>query len=226
MNNELNSNAMMAWSAFVAKDYATLEQYGCNIYNYFVHNPKEILKLEKPLLIGKVFQACLGFKEPDEDIQEVRAENAFICFSRALKSKKIKIHDEAAARLMMLLIRDRHYLNDIVERACQNENASPYKFMSFFDNGLPCDMPIATNTKMLFSAYFLYDDINDKANVSNVFETVYEKETYEQIENHVLDNCSLITNTPSFRKIELGEIVYDRIYDKILKDIEIYSNNL
>lgn len=78
----------MAWAAFGAQDYYSLERYGGEIYNYFVHNPNEILQIESPLLIGKIFQVCLGFQEPDEDIQEVRAENAFLCFSQALKSEK------------------------------------------------------------------------------------------------------------------------------------------
>lgn len=94
----------MAWTAFGAQDYSNLEQYGKEIYNYFVHNPDEILRLDNPLLIGKVFQVCLGFQEPDEDIQEVRAENAFLCFSKALESDKINVHDEAAARIMLLLM--------------------------------------------------------------------------------------------------------------------------
>ena len=91
----------MAWTAFGSQDYSGLEQHGGVIYNYFVHNPGEILKLDNPLLFGKIFQVCLGFQEPDEDIQEVRAENAFICFSQALKSERGNVHDEASARLMM-----------------------------------------------------------------------------------------------------------------------------
>ena len=106
MNNLLNFNAVAAWAAFGAQDYSGLERHGNEIYNYFVHNPGELLKLDSPLLIGKVFQVCLGFQEPDEDIQEVRAENAFLCFSQALESDKANVHDEASARLMLLLIRD------------------------------------------------------------------------------------------------------------------------
>lgn len=84
MNNQLNFNALLAWTAFGAQDYSGLERHGREIYNYFVHNPREILKLGNPLLIGKIFQVCLGFQELDKDIQEERAENAFICFSQAL----------------------------------------------------------------------------------------------------------------------------------------------
>lgn len=65
MDNALSYNAMMAWTAFGKQDYSTLEQHASAIYNYFVHNPSELLTIDSPLLIGKIFQVCLGFQEPD-----------------------------------------------------------------------------------------------------------------------------------------------------------------
>lgn len=226
MNNQLNFNAVMAWTAFGAQDYSGLEQYGGQVYNYFVHNPDEILKLDSPLLIGKVFQVCLGFQEPDEDIQEVRAENAFLCFSQALNSEKSNIRDEASARLMMLLIRDQKHLKNKVEHACQNENANPYSIFGMFDDGMPNDMPMAVNTKMLFTAYYLYDGIIDKTNVINEFVNVNERNAYENVRRHVLDNCRQMGNTSSDRKIELGGIVFEKICKRLRKDIALYSENM
>lgn len=224
MNDLLNYNALMAWTAFGAQDYSGLEQYGKEVYNYFVHNPAALLKLDNPLLIGKVFQVCLGFQEPDEDIQEVRAENAFICFSQALNSDKVNVHDEAAARLMMLLIHDQKHLYNQVERACQNENANPYSFFAMMSDDMPVDMPMAVNTKLLFTSYYLYNKIIDKFNVRNEFVNEHERKGFEYIKNHVYDNCNQLTKTSSERKIELGEIVFKKIYRKLKKDIEQYSN--
>lgn len=226
MNNQLNFSAIMAWTAFGAQDYFSLEQHGKDIYNYFVHNPGAILNLDSPLLIGKVFQVCLGFQEPDEDIQEVRAENAFLCFSQALKTNRTDIHDEAAARLMLLLIRDQKHLIGKVEQACRNENASPFSFMDILDDGLPMDMPMATNTKMLFTAYYFYDSIKDKSNVSNEFVNAGERNAYENVRQHVIDNCNQLSNTPSERKVELGRIVYEKICERLRKDIEMYSRSI
>lgn len=226
MNNQLNFYAVMAWTAFGAQDYSCLEQYGGQVYNYFVHNPGEILKLESPLLIGKVFQVCLGFQEPDEDIQEVRAENAFLCFSQALNSEKSNVHDEASVRLMMLLIRDQKHLKNKVEHACQNENANPYSIFGMFDDGMPNDMPMAVNTKMIFTAYYLYDGIIDKTNVINEFVNVNERNAYENVKRHVLDNCRQLGNTSSDRKIELGGIVFEKICKRLRKDIALYSDNM
>ena len=225
MNNQLNFNAVMAWTAFGAQDYSGLEQYGGQVYNYFVHNPSELLELDNPLLIGKVFHVCFGFQEPDEDIQEVRAENAFLCFSQAQKSDKTNIHDEASARLMMLLIRDQRHLKNKVEHACQNEHSNPYSFFGMMDDGLPNDMPMATNTKMLFTAFYLYDSIIDKANVLNEFVNANEKSAFENVKSHVLDNCHLLNNTSSDRKIELGSIVFEKICKRLRKDIELYSSS-
>ena len=154
---------------------------------------------------------CLGFQEPDEDIQEVRAENAFICLSQALKSEKSNVHDEAAARLMMLLIRDQRHLKNKVEQSCQNENADPFNFLGMIDDGLPSDMPMATNTKMLFTAYHLYDGIKDKANVSGEFVNADERRAFENVKRHVLENCSQLQNTSFGRKAELGGIVFIRV---------------
>lgn len=227
MDNQLSFTAVMAWTAFGAQDYSGLEQYGGQVYNYFVHNPVEILNLDNPLLIGKVFQVCLGFQEPDEDIQEVRAENAFLCFSQALKSDKANVHDEAAARLMMLLIRDQKHLKNKVEHACQNEHANPYNIFDMFgSSGLPNDMPMATNTKMLFTAYYLYDSIINKTNIANEFVNAGERNAFENVKSHVLDNCRQLQNTSSGRKIELGKIVFEKICKRLRKDIELCSNNI
>lgn len=221
MNNQLNFDAVMAWTAFGAQDYFGLEQHGKDVYNYFVHNPSEILKLDNPLLIGKVFQVCLGFQEPDEDIQEVRAENAFLCFSQALNSDKVNVHDEASARLMMLLIRDQRHLKNKVEQSCQNELSSPYSILDMYDSGLPNDMPMATNTKMLFTAYYLYNGIIDKLSVSKEFVNANEKRAFENVKSHVIDNCNQLAKTSSSRKIELGNIVFNKICERLHKDIAL-----
>lgn len=227
MNNMFSFNAVAAWSAFGTQDYSGLEKYGGEVYNYFVHNPGELLQLDSPLLIGKVFQVCLGFQEPDEDIQEVRAENAFLCFSQALKSSKANVHDEAAARLMLLLIRDQKHLRGKVEQACLNERAAnPYSFFGILDDGLPMDMPMATNTKMLFTAYYLYDSIMDKTNVSNEFVNVGEKNSYEYVEKHIIDNCNQLSDTSSKRKSELGNIIFGKVCERLRKDISLYSGSI
>ena len=226
MNNQLNFSAVMAWTAFGTQDYTSLEQHGGDIYNYFVHHPAEILNLDSPLLIGKIFQVCLGFQEPDEDIQEVRAENAFICFSQALKTNKTNIHDEAAARLMILLIRDQKHLIGKVEQSCRNKSSSPLSFIGILNDGLPMDMPMATNTKMLFTAYYLYDSIIDKANVNNEFVNAVERNAYENVKRHVIDNCNQISKTSSERKAELGNIVYEKVCERLRKDVEMYSRSM
>ena len=94
------------------------------------------------------------------------------------------------------------------------------------NDGLPNDMPMATNTKMLFTAYYLYNGIIDKANVSNEFVNTDEKRAFENVRNHVIDNCSQLRNTSLDRKAELGKIVFNKICEKLRKDIELYSNNL
>lgn len=226
MDNALSYNAMMAWTAFGMQDYSTLEQHANAIYNHFVHNPSRLLNIDSPLLIGKIFQVCLGFQEPDQDIQEVRAENAFVCFSKALNSEKQDVHDEAAARLMMLLIQGQRYLINKVEQACQAQSANPYSFVSLLNDGLPNDMPMATNTKMLFTAYYLFEEIIDKTNVVNEFIVPNERKAFEYVKKHVLDNCNLLERTPQYRKSELGNIVFDKICKQLREDIGSYSDNM
>ena len=227
MNDLQNFNAVMAWTAFGAQDYAGLEQYGGEIYNYFVHNPADLLKFDSSLfLIGKVFQVCLGFQEPDEDIQEVRAENAFLCFFQALKSDKANVHDEASARLMMLLIRDQKHLKYKVEQACKNECANTYDIFCMQNNGLPKDMPLATNTKMLYASYYLYDRIIDKRNVYDEFVHAGERIACENVIKHVIANCSQLPRISSDRIIELGGIVFEKIFEKLKNDIILYSSHL
>ncbi len=225
MNPALNYHAIAAWAAFGAQDYSELEQHSKEIYNSFVHNPSEILNLDDPLLIGKIFQVCLGFQEPDVDIQEVRAENAFLCFSQSLNSEKESVHDEASARLMMLLIQAQRYLKRQTECACENTSRNPYSFLGM-RAGSPMDMPIATNTKMLYAAYYLYNGIINKDSVSKEFINPNEKNMFEAVKHHVLDNCNQLTRTPANRKMELGKIVFDKICSKLKQDVEEYSNSI
>ena len=173
-----------------------------------------------------MFHVCLGFQEPDEDIQEVRAENAFICFSQVLNSSNNAIHDEACARLMMLLIREQRHLVGKVEQACRNENASPYNFFAILDDGLPGDMPMAANTKMLFTAYYLYDCIKDKNGVGNRFVDPSEINNFKEVRSHIIENCQLLNNTTSVRKIELGQIVFEKICERLRKDIQLYVDSM
>ena len=88
------------------------------------------------------------------------------------------------------------------------------------------DMPMAANTKMLFTAYYLFDEIIDKANVINKFIIQSEKKAYEYVKHHVLENCNLLEGTSQYRKAELGKIVFDKICKQLQNDIELYSNNL
>lgn len=214
-----------AWNAYCSKNYSALGQYGNNVYNHFVHHPAELLKLKNPLQTGKVFQVCLGFNTPDEDIQEVRAENAYICYSQALLSDKVNIRDEAAARLMILLIRDRAHLIDKVEMACRGNNDSPLNPLSYFMGAdMPHDMPTSVKTRMLYAAYYLYFMIVDKERVRK--HVTPDSEVYIKVEEHVIYNCSQLTNSTNNRKIELGEIVYKKVADKIRTDIELYSSRL
>ena len=87
-------------------------------------------------------------------------------------------------------------------------------------------MPMAVNTKMLFTAYYLYDGIIDKTNVINEFVNVNERSAYENVKRHVLDNCRQLDNTSPDRKIELGGIVFEKICKRLRKDIALYSDNM
>lgn len=221
--NLLLNNALAAWNAFGANDYLALEEYGKKVYNHFVHNPLDILNLDSPLLLGKVFHVCLGFQEPDKDIQEVRAENAILCFLQALNSDIVCVHDEAAARLMMLLIQYQRYLYRKVNQACTGEFESPYDIFSMFYNGLPDDMPMAANTKMLFVSYYLYNCIINKAGVINEFVNPSEKDSFEQVKNHILFHCEKFGGYSQQRIAELGKIVLDKICEQIKTDIQLFA---
>lgn len=222
-NIEQNTDEAKAWKAFVNKNYFVLEQYGANVYNYYVHHPLDLLKPENPLLVGRVFHVCLGFNEPDTDIQEVRAENAFLCFSQAILSSSVSVHDEAAARMLMLLIQYQNFLKDKVAEACRNEDASPLDVMYMIGDDMPADMPIATNTRMLYAAYYLYNEINNEASVIEGFVKSNESISYKNIVNHIVTNCAQLHNSTSERKIELGKIIYDKVKEKLESDIRRYS---
>ncbi len=219
MNNSLIFDAVSAWAAFGANDYTGLENHGASIYNYFVHHPAELLNLDYPLLIGKVFQVCLGFREPDIDIQEVRAENAFVCFMQALKKGNQSVQDEASARIMMLLIFDQKFLLDRVDKVFSHDSS----IMGILSgSSLPQSMPIATNTKMLYAACYLYNNIKDKEGLSHEFVNKLEWDIFTRVTTHMHESVQTMKSSHQER-VELGRIVIDKIYDALRDDIKGYA---
>lgn len=101
--------AQCAMDAYKQSDTIAFEQYANQLYNYFVHNPYDLKMCSKPGLIGSVFSYSLSIPNNDEDIQTVRAENAFYSFCRILMrdtDKKVI----AAIKLFHLLSKDPSYL--------------------------------------------------------------------------------------------------------------------
>lgn len=225
MDNLLSYNAMMAWAAFGMQDYVRLAKHGNEIYNYFAQDPQALLNLDSPLLIGKIFQACLVFKEKDERTLQIRAENALLCFIQALKSDNLSVHDEACARLMILLICDDKYLKRKICQAFGDNYNSPWDFDNNQNYGLPDDMPKVTNIKLIYAAYFLYDSILDKENVEDEIISVIEKHTYEQVKDYIFRSFYMLDIDNPKRIVELGSIVFDKICQKILGDYESNAKN-
>lgn len=225
MDNLLNYNALMAWTAFGMRDYAKLLKHGREVYSYFVQNPQVLLNLDSPLLIGKIFQVCLCFKEKDERVLEERAENALLCFKQALKSDKMNVHDEACARLMILLICDDKYLKRKICQAFGDNYSCPWNFDDNKNEGLPDDMPKVTNIKLIYAAYYLYDRIFDKDNIENELINIDEKNAYEQVKDYVFRSFYMPDIDNPKRIAELGSIVFEKICQKILGDYESYAKN-
>lgn len=58
------------------RDFQTLGAEADAVYNHFVHFPQDYLLTEHRLPLGTLFASALPFKSQDEDVQEVKAENA------------------------------------------------------------------------------------------------------------------------------------------------------
>ena len=85
---------------------------------------------------------------------------------------------------------------------------------------------MAANTKMLFTAYYLYDCIKDKNGVGNRFVDPSEINNFKEVRSHIIENCQLLNNTTSVRKIELGQIVFEKICERLRKDIQLYVDSM
>ena len=93
-------NAQNALDAWKIQDWNVLSTNANAVYNHFVHHPEDFLSIEYPLTVGSVFFVMLGYTTPDEDIQEVRAENMLLCLSKCLENPAEK--RLAAMRLFLL----------------------------------------------------------------------------------------------------------------------------
>lgn len=92
------------------RDFQKLANAAGKLYNHFVHNPKDYINIEMPLAVGSVFASCLGFKELDEDIQEVRAENAIYCLAECVESKDDIVRNSSVAYLFLVFSIFRKYI--------------------------------------------------------------------------------------------------------------------
>ena len=84
------------------RNFQVLASAASNLYNHFVHNPKDYINVESPLAVGSIFASCLGYQEPDEDIQEVRAENAIYCLTQSVESQNEVNRNLSAAYLFLV----------------------------------------------------------------------------------------------------------------------------
>ena len=91
------------------RNFQVLASAASNLYNHFVHNPKDYINVESPLAVGSIFASCLGYQEPDEDIQEVRAENAIYCLTQSVESQNEINRNLSAAYLFLVFSIFRKY---------------------------------------------------------------------------------------------------------------------
>ncbi len=91
------------------RNFQVLASAASNLYNHFVHNPKDYINVESPLAVGSRFASCLGYQEPDEDIQEVRAENAIYCLTQSVESQNEVNRNLSAAYLFLVFSIFRKY---------------------------------------------------------------------------------------------------------------------
>lgn len=87
----------------------------CNIvYNYYVHNPQELLTEEYPYLIGLVFYYSTYFEEADKDIAETKVENALYLFWKSINLTDTGSESiSAAARCFIMLAVQRRFAKSI-----------------------------------------------------------------------------------------------------------------
>ena len=49
---------------------------------------------------------------------------------------------------------------------------------------------------------------------------------FKEVRSHIIENCQLLNNTTSVRKIELGQIVFEKICERLRKDIQLYVDSM
>lgn len=96
-------------------NYREMEQASCNLYNYFTHNPQELFNTPHYLDVGLAFFLSLGFNDPDSDIQEVKAENAFYCLYKSFRTDVNHIGLTATC-LFVLMHTYQQYLRQLIMR--------------------------------------------------------------------------------------------------------------
>lgn len=205
-----------------SRDFQTLEQSASNLYNHFVHCPKDYNKMEEPFVVGSVFATCLGFQEPDEDIQEVRAENAVLCLFDGINTIDEADKNISVSYLFLVFSVFRKYLWQRVMRLFgATELGVNIPGFTFFS--LPSDVQSfiveeRLTTSALFDCVLMYLARFTSDETVKYLDLNEEKNAYlshlDRIQSANVANRAMCEKT--------GKIVLEKVFENIKEDIIKY----
>ena len=209
------------------RNFQVLASAASNLYNHFVHNPKDYINVESPLAVGSIFASCLGYQEPDEDIQEVRAENAIYCLTQSVESQNEVNRNLSAAYLFLVFSIFRKYTWQRMMKLfgapelCMNmrdctyfslpKDVQAYILESDMNTDAKFNCVLSYLEQLMSEHAVLYLDLNEE---KNTLEVVAEKTKKLQELNINKDSLYLKT----------GKTILAFLYEDIKSDIMQYIN--
>lgn len=185
-----------------------LEQNCAKVYNYFVHNPIELLKNDSPYIIGEVFFYYGAFNEPDMDINEVKGENAYISFSRCLQLRNSEEEQDivnckfAAAKLLIYISVRPHYFTSLFQEVASEASGSDKQ----------------SHNCINYVRVFLLSILKGNQNI-NISLSQAENQNLNLIVQDIQQK-----NDISDATIKEGEFLHEVVVSEITEKIKMYSN--
>lgn len=213
-------------------DITQMETYLASVYNYFVHNPQELLHIQDANVIGTAFYLHLQFNG-EKGTMEVNIENAFICFYQSIFSDDTPKNKSLAAIRLFILFNTNSF-QYLVQQIYRIFGAPQLHFqlpMATVFSRPPEEVDIivkseSTDETMCYAKAYLYDLFINSITYNTFSTYSFQGEVNvldRSCQNFIELSNQISNNLPE--QVKKGEIVLKMIYDKLTDEIKKYISH-
>lgn len=208
-------------------NYSKMNKTACDLYNYFTHNPEELLTVEQPLEVGTAFLLSKGFKYID-NTQEVLAENAVLCLYQAFLEQKNPKEKIAASLFIVFQYYEKHLRQLMMQKMGATEFGimPPLGTLPYTNNGYEEYLFCTTDERLYYIKAYLQSLIPEYAlDDGLLFNSLTHLNLYNKAYNDFQKNNSA-ENQSKEDIAKAGPAILDEFYLILKEEVNNYSKYL